>query len=87
MIDNSTRELRYIRITLVILTLVFVFTAGNRTVRVENDNGGSQQVFPEFSYTNMVDLSDGNFGVLSGDASSSGSETLKVYNYEKTKIN
>jgi len=84
MLEDTARELRNIRITLVILTIILLFSGGGRTVHVDNLND-SQQTFPEFSYSNMVDLGDGSFGVLTGDATSSGSEMVKVYYYDKGK--
>lgn len=82
MLEDTARELRNIRITLVILTIILLFSGGERTVHVDNLNG-TEQIFPHFSYSNMVDLGDGNFGVLTGDATSSGSEMVKVYYYDK----
>lgn len=84
MLEDTARELRNIRITLVILTIILLFSGGDRTVHVDNIND-SEQNYPQFSYSNMVDLGDGNFGVLSGFTGSDGSERVKVYFYDKQK--
>jgi len=84
MLEDTARELRNIRITLVILTIIVLFIGGDRTVRIDNLND-SQENFPQFSYSNMVDLGDGNFGVLSGYTGGDGNETVKVYYYDKKK--
>lgn len=65
-----------------ILTIILLISGGGRTVRVENSNE-SQQVFPQFSYSHMVDLRNGKFGVLSGYTVSDGNGTVKVYYYDK----
>jgi len=82
MLEDTARELRNIRITLVILTIILLFQGGDRTVQVDNLNS-PQQNYPQFSYSNMVDLGDGNFGVLSGYTGDDGNEMVKIYYYDK----
>ncbi|MGJ7919123.1 YmzC family protein [Neobacillus sp. LXY-4] len=82
MIDSYLRELRNIRITLVILTIILAFTSGNRT-EIVHDNTDSN--WPQFQYSNMVQLENGHFGVLSGDSQARGNEQLKIYYYDAEK--
>ncbi|MGV3464979.1 MAG: hypothetical protein ACO1OT_06780 [Heyndrickxia sp.] len=82
MLGDTARELRNIRITHVILTIIILFKGGDRTVQVDHFND-SQQNYPQFSYSNMVDLGEGNFGVLSGYTGDDGNEMVKVYYYDK----
>jgi hypothetical protein len=79
MIDSYLRELRNIRVTLVILTIIIAFTSGNRSVTVEDR---SESNWPQFQYSNMVPLDNGHFGVLSGDSQAGDSEYFKIYYYD-----
>lgn len=79
MIDSYLRELRNIRVTLVILTIIIAFTSGNRSVTVEDR---SESNLPQFQYSNMVPLDNGHFGVLSGDSQAGDSEYIKIYYYD-----
>lgn len=83
MIDSYLRELRNIRITLVILTIIVALGSGSNTVTV--DHNSDQTQFPQFNYSNMVPLENGHFGVFSGDSQNGGSEMIKVYFYDQEK--
>lgn len=82
MIDSYLRELRNIRVTLVILTIIIALTSGSRSVTVENSNDSN---FPQFNYKNMVPLENGHFGVLSGDSQTGNSEYMMIYYYDSEK--
>lgn len=84
MYENTARELRNIRITLVVLTIILLFSgSGNREI-VMPEHDESQEVYNHFKSTNMVDLGDGYFGILIGDVDVwSDQQTLKVYYYNK----
>lgn len=83
MYENANRELRNIRITLVILTIVVFFFSGRGSETVIEDDG-SREVFNHFKNTNMVDLGDGYFGILNGDSDIMSSEqNLIIYYYNK----
>jgi hypothetical protein len=81
MIDSYLRELRNIRITLVILTIILALSSGSRSVTVDHNSDQS----PFFNYSNMVPLENGHFGVLSGDSQNGGNEMIKVYFYDQEK--
>lgn len=68
-----TSELRKIRITLIIMTIVLVFTQGNREVTIDHsyDDQGSMDFNPK-----MVQLEKGHFGILKD-----GGDQLGVYYY------
>lgn len=76
---NSLSELRNIRITLIFIAIILVISNGSNEV-YENDD---QENYPKFSYSNMVDLGNGDFGVLSGDSDSSGGSIIIIYHYDK----
>lgn len=82
MIDSYLRELRNIRVTLVILTIIVAFTSGNHTDTVENNNDSN---WPQFQYSNMVPLENGHFGVLSGDSQAGESVFIKIFYYDAEK--
>ena len=84
MYENTARELRNIRITLVVLTIILLFSgSGNREI-VMPEHAESQEVYNHFKSANMVDLGDGYFGILIGDVDVwSDQQTLKVYYYNK----
>lgn len=78
--DMYTRELRNIRITLIILTIIVAIVSGGS----DNLEAGND-VYPQSSYSNMVDLGNGHFGVLSGRTESEDEETFKIYFYDIEK--
>lgn len=81
--DMYTRELKNIRITLIILTIIIAIVSGGS----ENLEAGGAgiDVYPQSSYSNMVDLGNGHFGVLSGRTESGDEETFKIYFYDIEK--
>ncbi|WP_042347414.1 hypothetical protein [Bacillus massiliigorillae] len=86
MSKEAINELRNIRITLVILTIFFVFSGCGRDQSVvDNTEDISGTIESRFQYSNMVELGDGNFGVLSGDSSNGvNGQEIKVYHYNET---
>lgn len=86
--DMYTRELRNIRITLIILTIIIaIVSGGSENVTLDNLEAGGAgiDVYPQSSYSNMVDLGNGHFGVLSGRTESGDEETFKIYFYDIEK--
>lgn len=88
MTDEYGQELRRIRITLIIMVVVFLISGGDTEVIYENDHNGNSQQYVE----SMISLGEGRFGVLSGDTSYSGGSMMTIYQYEPetnqlTKIN
>lgn len=77
MIDSYLKELRNIRITLVIMTILIAFTSGSRNVTVDHQDNP-----PQFNYSNMVSLENGHFGILSSDSQTYESELLKILYYD-----
>jgi hypothetical protein len=72
-------ELRRIRVTLVIMAIIILFTSGNHQVEVDHI---SDQGYQNFNYANMVPLGDGYFAVLSSDTDDS-QKLVSVYFYDK----
>lgn len=77
MINENVAELRRIRITLIVLTIIILFS-GNDTVTVDHLNNESYQT--EY-YNNTIQLKDGHFGVVSGQSDWEGAD-LKIYYYD-----
>ncbi|MFP3509819.1 hypothetical protein SB775_09170 [Peribacillus sp. SIMBA_075] len=42
-------------------------------------------MYPQASYSNMIDMGNGLFGVLTGSTDLSGDETIKIYYYDREK--
>ncbi|MFJ7745385.1 hypothetical protein [Peribacillus sp. NPDC097295] len=88
MIDAYARELRNIRITLIVFIIITIMVFGgsnNLTLDYPDDDGAGMNVYPQFKYSNMVDLGNGHFGVLSGRTELSEEETFKIYYYDIEK--
>ncbi|MGE7604339.1 hypothetical protein ACQKL5_17965 [Peribacillus sp. NPDC097675] len=88
MIDAYARELRNIRITLIVFIIITIVVSGdsnNLTLDYPDDDGSGMNVYPQFKYSNMVDLGNGHFGVLSGRTELSEEETFKIYYYDIEK--
>jgi hypothetical protein len=86
MIDSYLSELRRIRITLVILTIIIAFTSGNRAddhVVTVDHNGDSAMNTPQYSNSIMVPLENGHFGILSGNANNGEVEKIKILFYDQ----
>ncbi|AGK52257.1 hypothetical protein B1NLA3E_02365 [Bacillus sp. 1NLA3E] len=81
--DSYLRELRNIRITLIILTIIITLNSGNHTVTVDQNDGSN--VLPQFNSSTMVPLENGHFGILTGDTQIGDSEVLKIFYYDQEK--
>ncbi|WLV24875.1 hypothetical protein QR721_01150 [Aciduricibacillus chroicocephali] len=66
MTEEANKELRRIRIALVFIAIFILFSAGERTITVDQDSNYNK---PELSLSNMVQLGDCYFGVLSSETS------------------
>jgi hypothetical protein len=87
MIDSYLSELRRIRITLVILTIIIAFTSGNRAddhvVTVDHNNNPAVYNTPQNPNSTMVPLENGHFGILSGNANNGAEEKIKIIYYDQ----
>lgn len=81
MLDGTNQELRRIRITLIVIAILILFGAGNRTVTDDYDPNDWD---PNLINSNMVQLGDGYFGVLTSDNADL-YQTMKVYYFDKVK--
>jgi hypothetical protein len=82
MFNETGQELRRIRITLVVMAILLLFTGGRQTVTVDHtDSNGND---PYLINSNMVPLGEGYFGVLTSDTHDT-VQTMKVYFYDKEK--
>ena len=81
MLDGTNQELRRIRITLIVIAILILFGAGSRTVPNDHDpnNWDSNLI-----NSNMVQLGDGYFGVLTSDKDDA-YQNMKVYYFDKEK--
>lgn len=79
--DGTNKELRRIRITLIVIAIFILFETGSRTVTVDYDpnNWDSNLI-----HSNMVQLGDGYFGVLTSDKDDT-YQYMKVYYFDKEK--
>ncbi|MBS4209290.1 hypothetical protein [Bacillus sp. FJAT-50079] len=78
MMDNEqTKELRRIRITLICLLIGILITSGGTEVIYQDHHDNEDQYFD-----NLVSLGDGQFGVLSGNSSYDGGNTMTIYKYD-----
>jgi len=84
MVDEANKELRRIRIALVFIAIFILFSAGERTITVDHNSDSDHSDQLDLSLSNMVQLGDGYFGVLSSETSYS-SKRLKIYFYDKEK--
>lgn len=82
MINETGQELRRIRITLVIIAILMLFT-GDRTLTIDDDSFEGNTDFNLY-HSNMVPLGDGYFGVLTSDTDDI-EKTMKVYFFDKEK--
>lgn len=84
--DHYARELKNIRITLIFLTIIVAFVpGGSGNVTIDPMNDGGYNVYPQASYSNMIDMGNRLFGVLTGSTDLSGDETFKIYYYDREK--
>ncbi|MBL5768716.1 hypothetical protein B5V88_17325 [Heyndrickxia sporothermodurans] len=81
---NFLSELRNIRITLVVLTIVLTLSTCSRD-NTQNINNDSQEIYPKFSSTNMIDFGNGDFGVLTSE-SDYGDDVIRIYHYDKKQM-
>ena len=76
------RELRNIRITLIFLTIILLFSGGNNgEVHVDHEYDPIEQ----FPISNMVELGNGYFGILHGESGDAYSQTIQVFKYDEAK--
>ena len=80
------RELSYIRITLIVLTIVVIFATGNNNdvqdVNVDIPEGVT--VNSEYdSDPSLINLGDGNFGVYNSYSDDLGGPSIKIFHYDE----
>ncbi|WNB91204.1 hypothetical protein [Bacillus sp. NEB1478] len=73
-------ELRRIRITLVVMTIILLFSGG-RSANVTVDHIDEQMTGIPTYHKNLVPLGNGYFGLYSGDRQSEQDNKMKVYYY------
>lgn len=78
MTETYAQELRRIRITLIIMVIVLLFSGGDTEVIHEND----ANINPELYFENMISFGEDRFGILSGDASYPDGRTMTIYQYD-----
>ncbi|MGE6256958.1 hypothetical protein ACQKCU_03440 [Heyndrickxia sporothermodurans] len=86
---NTSKELKIIRILLIILTIIIAYQVfkpkEELPVFVNGNSNVNGELYTHFSYSNIIDLGNGKFGVLSSDSNDS-EKIVKIYYYnEKTK--
>lgn len=70
--EEQASELRRIRIAMIFLVIVTLFSAGGSTVTVDYPNSDNKV---EISQKNVVPLKDGRFGVIEYGS-------MKIYEYD-----
>jgi hypothetical protein len=78
----SNDELRRIRITLVVMTIILLFTGG-RGANVTVDHTEDAIYEPPSYHKNLVPLGNGYFGLYSGDKEDDQDNRMKVYFYDE----
>jgi ribosome biogenesis protein Nip4 len=79
---QPTDELRRIRITLVWMTVILLFTGGGSSVTVDHlDSTPSNSSVTTFQ-KNLVPLGNGYFGLFTGDREMESDNQMKVYYYD-----
>lgn len=81
--EETNSELRRIRITLVVLVIIILFTAGNNDITVEHDWDYEDSNQTQYN-SNMVPLDNGYFGVLTSDTDDY-EKSMSVYFFDKDK--
>jgi hypothetical protein len=77
---DFTNELRRIRITLVVMTIILLFTGGsNHNVTV--DHNANESVSSQYQ-KNLVPLGNGYFGLLTSESQWAEGNKMKVYFYD-----
>ena len=85
---DYVRELRNIRITLIVLTIVVIFAIGNtnqsdvQDVNVEIPQGVTVNSDYQ-SDPSLINLGDGNFGVYNSYSDDLGGPSLKIFHYDE----
>ena len=80
------RELRNIRITLIFLTIILLFSGGNNgEVHVNHEYDDDYDPIEQLPISNMVELGNGYFGILHGESGDAYSQTIQVFKYDETK--
>ena len=80
------RELRNIRITLIVLTIVVIFATGNNNdvqdVNVDIPEGVTVNSDYD-SNPSLINLGDGNFGVYNSYSDDLGGPSIKIFHYDE----
>lgn len=75
--DANEKELRKIRIALIVFIVIFALSSGSREINLENNNADVTMFQHE-----MVSLEDGHFGILTNDVSWEDTGRLRIYYYD-----
>lgn len=75
--DANEKELRKIRIALIVFIVIFALSSGSREINLENNNADVTMFQHE-----MVSLEDGYFGILTNDVSWEDTGRLRIYYYD-----
>ena len=85
---DNIKELRNIRITLVVLTIVLIFAIGNsdqsdvQDVNVDIPEGVTVNSDYD-SNPSFINLGDGNFGVYNSYSEDLGGPSIKIFHYDE----
>jgi hypothetical protein len=80
MYNQPADELRRIRITLVVMTIILLFSGGG-SANVTVDHSDEQFFEAPTYHKNLVPLGNGYFGLYSGDRQSEDDNKMKIYYY------
>lgn len=72
-----SKELRYIRICLVVLVIVLLFFNGERVVEIPTNHDAVENV----STSNMTQIAENTFAIQEYNPSLSSERTLKIFKY------
>ncbi|MFD1356658.1 hypothetical protein ACFQ4X_02010 [Fictibacillus halophilus] len=75
-------ELRRIRITLIVIAIIMVFSSGGSNVTVDHNYDDMSYQESKF-HKNLVPLGNGYFGLFSGDTEQVEDNQMKVYFYNE----
>jgi hypothetical protein len=76
-------ELRRIRITLIVMAIILVFTPGGSSNVTVDHNYEEMSYSGNTFHKNLVPLGNGYFGLFSGDMESFENNQMKVYFYDE----
>ncbi|WP_113936076.1 MULTISPECIES: YmzC family protein [Bacillus] len=72
-----SKELRYIRICLVVLVIVLLFFNGERVVKISTNHDAVENV----STSNMTQIAENTFAIQEYNPSLSSERTIKIFKY------